>query len=60
MARISDSSVKTKKEAEAEIATLVELIKRHNAGDISALSDYSYPEALKRLMYLRIRIAHLK
>jgi len=52
--------VKTKKEAEAEIFVLVELIKRHTAGDISALRDHSYPEALKRLMYLRRRISHLK
>ena len=60
MARINDSRVKTKKEAEAEIFVLVELIKRHTAVDISALRDHSYPEALKRLMYLRRRISHLK
>jgi hypothetical protein len=50
----------TRDQAMAEIATLVDLIKRHNEGDISALRDYSYPEALKRLMYLRRRMPHLK
>jgi len=50
----------TRKEAEAEIARIVDLIKRHNDGDISSLGDFSYPAALKRLMYLRRRLSHLK
>jgi hypothetical protein len=46
--------------ATTEIETLVTLIKRHQEGDISALGAYSYPEALKRLQYLRRRIPHLR
>ena len=46
--------------ATAEIGALVDLIKRHQEGDISALGAYSYPEALKRLQYLRRRIPHLR
>ncbi len=45
---------------EHEIKTLVDLLKRYREGDIAALRVYSYQEAVKKLMYLRVRQTQIK
>jgi hypothetical protein len=46
----------TRDEAQAEVTRLLDLIKRHNAGEPESLGSMPYSEALSRLMYLRRRI----